>query len=310
VFVQADILAGGWGNLDSFGLGTPHCINLPPLLALDAAETRNQKHIASAMTFLLNTIGDKPTQILATGGLQLSSILSPNVRSRISPAGEFDGFEGVVEYFYGFVANPSFRVINVDFRSIAATGNTVGAKANIYLNNSRFLDSGNHPPQLWNLTTFAFFTFDNNDLISSIDVSVPNLGAVLDIPDGFPNAAQIKFGLIQQVCGLMLTPMAPPQVPVALPYGFCGGFGIWGDVTGTTAQQKIQTCINFMNNSIPYGTRYRNNANSFACRSLHAALIPFRPDPHCFHSGPDGGVARGSPACIDIPYSDYYRKDY
>jgi len=308
VFVQANILIGGVGNLDSFGLGTPHCIDLPELLATDAADQRNAKHIASVRTFFLNTIGTKPSQILAPGGdAQLTNILAPNVKSRISPAGEFVGFEGVVEYFYGFVANPAFRVINVDFREIAATGNTVAAKANLFLNNSLFALTGGHPPQFWNLTTFAFFTFDDNDLIESIDVSVPNLGAILDIPDNFPGAAQIKFGIITSTCQLMLGPIGPPLAPVVLPNGFCGDFGIWA---GNNPAERIATCINFMNNSIPYGTRYRNNANSFTCRSLHSQLIPFRQNPHCFHAGPDGGVGIGSPACIDFAYSDYYLRDF
>jgi hypothetical protein len=306
---------------NTIAYGQPYCFDLPGLQAQQAAAVKNQKHIAAVIQFFNNTIGDTPTRILSPGlpgggDAFLHDILSDNVRSRISPAGEFNGFEGVVEYFYGFVANPSLRVTNVDYRSIAARGNTVAAKANLWLLNQNAALTGGFPPALWNLTTFAFFTFDSSDKIASIDVSVPNLGAILDIPDSLtiPNPAggppitafQIKQGIIRQTCQLMT--VGPP----AFPNGFCGAPlinvnpPIWA---GANPAAATLTCQQFMN-TIPYGTRERNNANSFACRQLHSGLIPFRQNPHCFHSGPDGGVGVQSPACIEFAYSDYYLVDY
>jgi len=287
------------GNTIAFG--QPYCFDLPTLLAEQAAADTAQLQIASVIQFFNNTIGTKPTQILAPGGNSfLHNILDDNVRSRISPAGTFNGFEGVVEYFYGFVANPSLRVTNVDYRSIAASGNIVAAKANLWLVNQNFALTGGFPPQFWNLTTFAFFTFDPvTNLIISIDVSVPNLGAILDIPANLPGGAQIEQGIIQGTCFLMLQ----PTPPFNLPTGYCGPLNIWN------GSVPFNQCVQFMN-TIPFGSHERNNANNFVCRQLHSDLIPFRQNPHCFHSGPDGGVGIGSPACIDFAYSDYYLQDY
>jgi len=283
---------------DAITYGQPYCIDLPTLEATKAAQVRDQKHISYVIEFFNNTIGTTPTEILATMGIpRLQRILSPNVRSRISPAGEFDGFEGVVEYFYGFVANPALRVTNVDYRTVSASGNVVSAKANVWLHNTQAALTGGHPPEFWNLTTFAFFTFDENDLISSIDVSVPNLGAILDIPDSQPGAAQIKQGIIFNTCLIMT--QASPGFPA--PNGTCYPTGVW---VGDTAQQRTQNCVAFMN-SIPFGTRERHQASNFVCRGLHAALTYFRPNPHCFHAGPTGGGA-----CVDTDYSNYYLKDY
>jgi len=287
------------GNTIAFG--QPYCFDLPTLLAEQAAADTAQLQIASVIQFFNNTIGTKPTQILAPGGNSfLHNILDENVRSRISPAGTFNGFEGVVEYFYGFVANPSLRVTNVDYRSIAASGNIVAAKANLWLVNQNFAFTGGFPPQFWNLTTFAFFTFDPvTNLIISIDVSVPNLGAILDIPANLPGGAQIQQGIIQGTCQLMLLPTPPSNLPT----GYCGPLNIWNDPV------PFNQCVQFMN-TIPYGSHERNNANNFVCRQLHSDLVPFRQNPHCFHSGPDGGVGIGSPACVDFAYSDYYLQDY
>jgi hypothetical protein len=274
-------------------------LDLPTLLTQQTEEVRRKKHIATVVQFFNNTIGDTPTMILATHGIpQLQSLLSPNVKSRISPAGEFDGFEGVVEYFYGFVANPGLRVTNIDYRQISATGNTVSAKANLWLVSLDPASSGNHPPAIWNLTTYAFFTFDSNDLIISIDVDVPNLGAILDIPDSQPQAAELRYNQTIGVCALMT--MATPFFPN--PNGTCGHLAdVW---TGANPFARFQSCVYFMN-SIPYGTRTYHQSNTFVCRSLHTSLTFFRPDPHCYHSGPTGGGR-----CQDTPYENFYLKDY
>jgi hypothetical protein len=301
VFLTSTWLGGGQGNWPALDLGDPICLDLPTLQANQAEEDRRQRHIASAIEFFNNTIGDTPTEILATKGIpRLQRIFSDNIQSRISPAGEFPGFEGAVEYFYGFVANPTLRCINVDYKEISATGNLVGAKVNLWLvtSSQQAALTGNHPPLRWNLTLFTTFIFDSNDKITSIDMAVPNLGAILDIPASQPNSAQIKANVIVSVCAtLTMNTTVNPN-----PNGTCGHIpGLWA---GNTPLQRFQSCVNFMN-SIPYGTRERNNANSFACRSLHTPLTFFRPDPHCFHAGPTGGGA-----CIDFTYESYFQKDY
>jgi hypothetical protein len=285
----------------NWGFGDPICINLNELLALKAADERNQKHVSYVNSFFNMTIGDTPSQILFLGQnhQELSRILSPNVKSRISPAGEFDGFEGVVEYFYGFVASPTLRVLNVRPISVTATGNYVGVKADLWLRNLAAAQTGGHPPEFWNLTTFAFFTFDQNDQISSIDVSVPNLGILLDIPD-----PAIRTQVIQATCA-MLT-IASPLNGMKV-NGTCGTLPVFN---GATDVQRFGDCVQFYSLSLPYGTRDRNNANNVVCRQLHSILTPFRPNPHCYHSGRPGIGPDGHPACVDFPYEDYYKKDY
>jgi len=283
----------------NWGFGDPICIDLDNLLALKAADTKNQQHVSYVMQFFNNTIGTTPAGILATGGVpQLQKILAPNVRSRISPAGEFDGFEGVVEYFYGFVASGSLVVTNVNVREVAATGQTVGIKADLWLHNFASAFTNNHPPEFWNLTTFAFFTFDQNDQISSIDVSVPNLGVLLDVP---ANDTVTRARLIQTTCVMLTT--ADPTLNGNKPGGFCGALNVFNGGSNYTAQ--LQDCIFFYTTQIPWGTRDRNNANSFSCRQLHSILTPYRPAIHCPHAGRTGGDA-----CIDMPYANYYLQDF
>jgi hypothetical protein len=335
-------------NPSNWGFRDPICIDLNSLLALQAADLKNQQHVAFVRQFLDNTIGTTPRQILSDPSV-MHTILDDNVKSRISPAGEFNGFEGVVEYFYGFVAAPSLTVTKVRYISVTASGNFVAAKADLTLATDPVAAAvtGGHPPTSWNLTTFAFFTFNPaNDKILSIDVSVPNLGILLDIPvnqlplitvPGFPAGTTSRTINVASTCAFMLTPTTENGM---LPAGTCGGnrstawqlYGapptpqsfipIANGGTGyNSPQDQLNRCIGYLSAQIPaaqvttlfgpgatvipWGTRDRNNANNFVCRQLHSALTLFRPDPHCYHSGPLGGGR-----CIDIPYSDYYLQDY
>jgi len=301
--IPASLLVGlgGATTPDSLGLGTAVCIDFNGWNASYQNNIKEQARMAKVKTFLQNTVGAMPTQILATQGIpQLQSILDPNVRSRISPAGTFDGFPGVVEYFYGFVANPALTVLSVDLISISCTDYVVGAKANIYIRNSFFARSGGHPPEFWNLTVFGFWTFNPaNDLILSIDISVPNLGAVLDIPDSQPGAALIRDGLINATCAVMTIGNGQPGSVGTCMSATDPNINVFGP-PGDDPFTAFGICRAAML-SKPFGTKDRLNSDTFTCRALHAQLTPFRPNPHCMHASLSGGGV-----CRTYDYSEYY----
>jgi len=271
------------------------------LIGLQAADAKNQKHVASVVKFFTNTIYPTPFVILQNTNLLLD-IISPNARSRISPAGSFNGFVGVVEYFYGFVATPGTQVKSVDIREIAATGNTVAAKANIFLNNTAAAQSGGFPPQFFNLSIFAFFTFDSSDRISSIDVSVPNLGKLLDVPTVVPapyTQAQLQQGKIQFTCQILTLPSSFSTNAS----GTCGWMNPFNS-NSTAPQAQFAACVNFMT-IITYGSFNRMNSDTFVCRFLHTLLTPYGPAIHCPHASISGGGA-----CIEFTYDSFFQDDY
>jgi len=232
----------------------------------------------------------------------LNNLLTPNVTSRISPVGEFDGFQGVVEYFYGFVGTPGFKCQSVNVLQIAAQGNTVGAKVNLFLNNSNSALTGGYPPALFNLSLFTFFTFADNGLISSIDVSVPNLGFVLDIPSTSPYLTPVHLALINATCALLtLSPVNPTGYPGSKANGTCGGIVYDGSWPGATEVDRFNSCVYFYNHNIPYGTHDRINSNTVVCRQVHSQLTFFSPDVHCVHCGMTGGDS-----CIDFTYASFF----
>jgi hypothetical protein len=277
--------------------GPPICLDVNYYLSLVAETNREANHIASVLQFINNTVFPNPVKILATLGVgTLNNLLNVNVKSRISPAGTFNGFQGVVEYFYGFVANPlsSISVLSYDLLEIAAQGSIVGAKANLFIVNPNYAQTFGYPPQFFNLSLFMFFTFDSNDLIESIDVSVPNLGDLLDIPSTSPYFTAVHTGTIQETCAVM-------TLDVVKPNGTCGGYDTW---SGPTEAARYQDCVTFQS-SIVYGDHYRINANNFVCRALHTLLTPYSPDVHCPHAGKTGGNA-----CIDFTYASFFATDY
>src|SRR5262249_27229683 len=65
----------------------------------------------------------------------------------------------------------------------------------------------------------------------------------------------------------------------------------------------FSNCVAFMH-SIPYGSWNRANSNTVVCRQLHSLLTPLRPQVHCPHTSPTGGMT-----CVDFPYSSFYTTD-
>ena len=58
------------------------------------------------------------------------------VQGRISPAGTFGDFEGVLEYFYGLVSSPLSRADGIKVRSIVASGDKVAIEVDIHFCNA------------------------------------------------------------------------------------------------------------------------------------------------------------------------------
>jgi len=294
----------------NWGFGDPECINLAELQARQVALEENltscraivavvqtealkqAKHKASVIQFFNNTIYPTPFTILESNGTTLTTLLAPNVKARISPAGSFDGFAGVMEYFYGFVATPGTQVLSVDYISLATTGNTAAAKANVFIRNDNYVNTNGHPPQFFNLSIFAFFTFNSQDLIQSIDVSVPNLGVLLT-PTDQPTQNAIKI----VTCQVLTQPHFLNNFKAG---GACAGLNTFGtNVTG-----QYDSCIDVMQ-SKPFGTHDRINGDNFVCRQLHMLLARYDPVLHCPHCAADGGGA-----CINYSYESFFQQTY
>ena len=246
-----------------------------------------------------------PTSLAVVSNPSLTAgYLDPNVKARITPVGSFNGLTGVIEYFYGLTSIFA-AVARQNIRRLVCEGNQVSVISDAY-----FLTSNPGTvtyPGPHNITVFAFLTFNTStNLITSMDVVLPNFGFGEDIPatavDPATNLTYHNENILF-ICGLTVYGQVGSTVfsPTG---GTCqGANNIWGSPTDLKAQ--FNTCYYFLSTQVPYGSYNRLNSNTVVCRLLHSQLTLFDPAMHCPHVSPSGGNA-----CIDFSAQSYYQVTY
>jgi hypothetical protein len=218
----------------------------------------------------------------------ISTLYSPNAVGRVDPVGKFNDYEGLIEYFYGFVWLPFSIVTNIRMVKLISQDNIVYFNVHISFL-SRDPATGVERMR-YNLTQSGSFTFDDNGLIISTDLVIHNLGASPGgnvVPAYDPTFAA-------STCLLIVDPT------------FGAGCNSSHDPTGYYT--NFTDCVNFMlSPSTPWGSwdNVYFGGNSVVCRTLHALLAIGRPFIHCSHSGKTGGGK-----CINHEYQSYYLENF
>jgi len=260
--------------------GMPYCVYPPECQELEQESDRDTI-LANQVTQVYQRL-IYPTPLLIMSGLEsVFDLFANNTRGRVSPVGSFEDFTSIQEYFYGLGA--SSRITQVTIQKMTVTGNLVDIWVIIFFNNT-----GTGSPS-YNLTQTGFYTFNDENLITSVDLDILNLGWALD-GDTLTNNAS-RQAIINRVCD---TIVGVPGQP-----GTCtSGDDPSGHYT------SLDDCLTFMN-SIPFGTWAHANSNSVICRELHTILTVFRPTVHCPHAGKTGGMK-----CVDTAYSTFYDETF
>lgn len=254
----------------SWSGSTPYCISYPLCASAQVAEDRVTKLKAKVALVYDNLVYPTASAILS-GQVSVTDLFAANTKGRIDPVGTFDNYATLTEYYYGLAATVAKRVTSVDIIDLFGAGNEVFVRVNIFF---EYWD-GVTPPQ--NLTQSGRLLFDDDDLISSVDLIIHNLGKASPPPD--VPTTEVICGILQQTC--------PPEM----------------DPTGYYA--NFTDCFDFWTTQIPAGSFGEAASNSVACRIIHALLTPFNPEVHCPHAGKTGGGK-----CIDTPYDSYYLTSY
>lgn len=256
--------------------GTPYCAR-PSECESDVSEKAKQAlRIEKVKKVYQNLVYPLPIAIIA-GQYPITDLFASTVQGRVSPLGSFDDFTAVEEYFYGLGA--SSQIDYVVFKTLVASGDYVAIEVDLFFNYT-LQGRPSH-----NLTQTGFYRFNSDDLIVSLDLDILNIGAVLDV---YPTP-EIQNATIINLCKtLVLTP------------GFCSNPATDPDGHYT----DVDDCVEFFH-SVPFGSWTRGNSNTVICRMLHTILTAFRPFEHCPHVGKTGGHK-----CVDMPYSDFYVKDF
>lgn len=217
-----------------------------------------------------NTIGITTPTLIAAEYISVDNLFASRINGRVTPFGSMNDTT-FRNFFYSLAAFSN--ITNVRFIDLKAEGNTVSIRVDTEAN-----EAGE---PIFNLTQTGFFYFDPNNKVAAADLSLLNFGKHQNIP---------------------------PQFAIFVAQGVCEIHSIL--CTGPNQQYaNVTECINFLINSIPFGTYDQINSNTLVCRSIFADMVPYPPaihgsNLHCPDIGPSGGVQ-----CRDVPYSDFYRRD-
>lgn len=259
--------------------GQPYCISYDICVEdeenLDRAELLKQKVRDIYSSFIY------PTPLLVLNGtVSVDNLFSPNVKARFVPIGTFDTKDEVIDYFYGLSITHDTITVGYTLREMVADGATGTV---IVVVDILHEDQAVIPFRRYNLTSTTKFRFDDTNRVEVCETFIREFGRASDPPQ------EHHTGLIQFMCGRLL-------VDPGTCSDYAGDPGYYND---------FDDCVDFLTNSVPFGTFDRANSNSVVCRLLYTIMSPHGPTLHCPSTGKTGGSK-----CVDVDYNDYYLQDY
>ena len=215
------------------------------------------------------------------------NLMTPNVKARITPFGNFYGFNAVFLYFFTLKVQ-YYNIVNLTTTKSFCNADTM--QTALVVNYAR-VALANPDQATRNLALNVFLTFDSLGLITSIDSDFLNPGLAYGAPPAF-NDYNINGICTLTLLGTIGTTRYSPQ-------GTCiGENAIWKNNLNMT---EMEYCLDTLTNVVPYGTFDRANSNTIVCRILHSHLSTYNPAVHCPHVSPSGGQM-----CIDWSYESYF----
>ncbi|KAJ7053216.1 hypothetical protein C8F01DRAFT_1330496 [Mycena amicta] len=212
-------------------------------------------------------------------------LFNANASGRITPVGEFFGFQDSVEYFWGLAPVPSgFPPNNVFSRADVVHFSSACpqvAASTVYFTESTLNPDNSTGAFLTKLKQIAFWHFDPSGAVLAYEAWIPNVPKVINIVNpGFFTPSGPNATIANLCAGQATTCVGANQVYASTDECISilsqRDFGDWDEVWG----------------------------DNVICRLIHAQLALIRPEVHCPHVGPTGGGK-----CIDVDYNDVYFND-
>ncbi|KAJ8079814.1 hypothetical protein AAF712_016620 [Marasmius tenuissimus] len=251
--------------------------------------TRNLNTIRSIYNL---TVYPNNVPIIQNGGSAVPrGLFNANATGRITPLGNFTGFEDSIEYFFGLAPVPQnnpagsafYKADIVEFSS----GCPDVASSVVYLHTARVnpetgerVSGAREVP----LKQIAFWRFDSEGSVLKYDAWIPNL----------PLWIKASIGI----------DFTNPLVQLGFPSTLCSD--IQHNCQGKDRQYANEVdCIARLTRK-PFGSMDEIWGDNLACRIIHARLTGIRPEIHCPHVGPRGGNGPDNFKCVDIDYVQGY----
>ncbi|KAJ7476686.1 hypothetical protein FB451DRAFT_1087339 [Mycena latifolia] len=213
-------------------------------------------------------------------------LFNVNATGRVTPVGEFFGFNDSIEYFFGLAPLPTGSPPNGVISNATLVAFTSGcaevAASTVYLTVSTLNADGSAGAYISTLKQIAFWHFDATGAVLQYDAWIPSLDLFSVLAHGFDTSSPAGMNTtIQAVCG--------QQAQTC----------IGDNMVYSSADDCFQTLA-----SKPFGRLDEAWGDNVVCRSIHVLLTKIRPEVHCPHVGPTGGGK-----CIDVAYNDVYFND-
>lgn len=212
----------------------------------------------------------------------MSTIFAHDAKGRVDPMGEFIGYEGIVEYFYGTIWTPLTRAVKVEPVKIL-TGDRV-SNIRIILTLEQYSGITGELERTYNLTQTSTFIFNSQGLVEGVESIIHELAA---FGDSLTTPKPSHPAFIQQTCGIVL--LSANCTADKDPEGHYASF---------------EDCVAFLS-GLEFGTWGNLRSDTVVCRFYHSVLAIARPQVHCSHSGKTGGHK-----CTTRDYNDYYKLNF
>jgi len=214
-------------------------------------------------------------------------LFAPSASGRVSPLGNFTGFEDSIEYFFALAlvpSQPSYAVFTKATVASFSSGCAEVAASVAYLetrvHNASLPNDGEY---LSTLKQVAFWRFDKDGAVLAYDAWIPNLSEWNFLVQGHRDLSnpRVQEAVIDKICPLIQERCV-------------GSNQQYADVAECTSTLQKKD----------FGTYDDAWSDSVVCRTIHVILALVRPEMHCQHVGPTGGGK-----CVDWPYNEGYFDD-
>ncbi|THV03491.1 hypothetical protein K435DRAFT_791698 [Dendrothele bispora CBS 962.96] len=239
------------------------------VLASDNSTDFVERNLHTIQSIYNLTVYPNNVPIIQNGGSAVPpGLFNQDARGRVTPVGNFTGFEDSIEYFFSLAptpqANPAgaaiFQADVVEFTSGCAN---VAASV-VYLKTGPV-----------NATTGQVIEGAKTTALKQAWSSI---------------ATGVDYTNVTIQQGAIATALCP---------------GIQDRCTGANQQfNTTETCIAELSQK-PFGTFDEAWGDNIACRTIHLILTGHRPEVHCPHVGPNGGNGPDNFKCVDIDYNEY-----
>ncbi|KAK6347279.1 hypothetical protein TWF696_007351 [Orbilia brochopaga] len=228
------------------------------------------------------TIFPNQVPIITYGGAAVPDGLFANDTSgRISPVGNFTDFEDSIEYFFALPPIPQSNKNNAAFSRFELTQFSSEcpevAASTVYLYASVVNPGGPDDGKLVSiLRQTGFWRFNAKGEVENYDLNL------IEVDHFIEELTSTDYSLPESQAELIQTTCFTQALRCAGPY---------------QVYDSIEHCIEILTNEKKFGTYTDIWSDSVVCRSIHLVLTITRPEAHCPHVGPTGGMK-----CVDYPY--------